>query len=214
MFTMKRSLRKSTKVALVCLTVLLLLGSLAGYGYAKYRSDVVMTGSVQYRNQLVSGFRLLEHKAEAGEDGAYTAASDLVAEQAYYLIPGTELPMDPYISIEGKTDVKAMLFLEVVPTALDSSLRYAVTEDWTLLEGVRGGKGGQVYAYQGGKVLDGAQEETDFTVQILQGNKVTLGTAPVNGGAESLEFCGYLIQTPEETASAAEVFTGKITPAP
>lgn len=196
--------RKLSRGLLIACLVLLILSVFAGGAYSKYRKKVVMTDEIQYSSRLVQEFRLMEHK-KVMKDGAYQLSEETTDSDSTLYIPGAVIPMDPSLSITGKTSIPALLYVEVVDNNPEDVLRYELTADWTQLEGVTGYYGGTVFVFRDGQELtDSTGEDLLASIPILQNGEVTLGEEPVSQ-AEALQFCGYLIQT-EEDQSPAELF--------
>lgn len=172
-------------VPALLLLVLLIAGSIAGYALGRYRTELVMTGSVTGRTQLAEGFRLTAVRS----DGR-TADSETLGEEAF-LIPGTGLNLR--LSVEGKTEIPACLYVEVTG-ALDET---ALTDAWRRLEGVSGKHGGAVYAYR--TVLDGTEPELELPLL-----RSPLTASPADSQAEPLSFCGYLLQITTEADRAED----------
>lgn len=170
---MKFFQKKKFLIPVLLLLILLIAGSIAGYAIGKYRTEVVMTGSVTASTRLVDSFRL---SAVRKADGA---SSEEPEADTAYLIPGTELGFN--LQIQGKSDVGAYLYVEVTGEGAE------LTEDWRRLDNVVGKHGGAVYAYS--KLLDGS--DPDLTVPLL---KKGLSPASDEAVPSPLSFCGYLLQ--------------------
>ncbi len=200
----KRSRGKILSIVLIVLLVVAIVASVASYVYGKYRTEVLLTGTAR-KTSLAGSFTLQMQEMMMEEDGSYTAGDAAVTEQTNYLIPGTAIPQSPVITIQGKTDVPCYLYLEVLADNEEEKASCALTDDWTLLENVRGLKGGEVYVYQKGEKLTSSVGAV-FTTQVLR-DGISAERIPAEKAAE-LSFCGYLIQVTE--GSPAEVFTQKL----
>ena len=160
---MKLSFR--TRVVLLILLVALLIG-LISFADAKYAKKIIHTGSVTISARLAESMELLEHKVERQPDGSYMLdTSKTVDANTYELIPGVDIPKDPFITIKNKTDIGAYLFVEVVGgqnvgTEEDARIRYQMTDDWQLLSDVTGKHNGTVYAYTGGGTVPAVLDST------------------------------------------------------
>lgn len=187
--------------------VLLAVGSsLAGVSYAKYRTTSLLTGQLQYTNQLAQSFVLTQKDRTVDPDGAYRADANTVQQVEYFLIPGITLPQEPSLQITGKTEIPAYLYVEVQAENLDAKLSYRLTGDWIKLDGLKGAHGGQMYVYKNQLLTDQSQGLED--IPILDGG-LTLEDVPIAGQPETLSFYGYLLQaTAEDTA--AELFRNRI----
>lgn len=149
---------------------------------------------------------LKEHEATANDKGVYTLGKAEVTSNSYKVLPGVDLPKDPFITISEKSDVASYLYVEVVDKLGENSgLSYALTDDWTKLEGLTGVNGGAVYVYKDSMLITDKNAPT--TVSILKGNVVTVGQ-DVNVGEDGVDitFYGYMAQA-SAGADAAAAYT-------
>ena len=175
----------------------------------KYTTEDRVVGTFQVSNRLAARFALQEHKAIQGTDGSYTLhATELVKSNTYELIPGLTIPKDPYISVTDKTSIPAYIYLEVLSSSVSAEVTFSVNGTvWTLLDGVTGPHGGDVYTYSAG-LVDETTSGLD-RIPILTGDSFTLSRLPITTGSrEVLTFYGYMIEPTTETATAASTFTG------
>ena len=159
---------------------LVILISLSGYAYAKYVTQQKLEGNLQITANL-GKVTLQEHQAEKDENGKYTLTGTAVSANAYTtVLPGLDIPKDPYVTVTNKSPMPAYLFIEVwdnIPLTLIGSeqkklIDYTVdTTNWKMI-GTYGGK--NVYVYTGGT---GEAKEITADVaatKILVGDKVTV----------------------------------------
>ena len=169
---------------------------------AKYVTSIKVKGSVTFSQgaDIADSMTLLESPAVQNTDGSYTlnTSADKVTENTYTVMPGVDIPKDPKITIENKTSVPSYLYIEVIKSAdFPSTVKYSLTSDWSLLSGVTGKEGGDVYVYQGSAFSS--------PIGILAGDKIIVSDQYA-GDAFSLNFHGYLLQkTGSDTA--AQTFT-------
>ena len=148
---------------------------------------------------------LKEHEATANDKGVYTLGTAEVTSNSYKVLPGVDLPKDPFITISEKSDVASYLYVEVVDNlGANSGLSYALTSDWTKLD-VKGANGGAVYVYKDSMLI--TNENAPATVFILKDNVVTVGQ-DVNVGNDGVDitFYGYMAQA-SAGADAAAAYT-------
>ncbi len=148
---------------------------------------------------------LKEHEATANDKGVYTLGTAEVTSNSYKVLPGVDLPKDPFITISEKSDVASYLYVEVVDNlGANSGLSYALTSDWTKLD-VKGANGGDVYVYQNGLLI--TEVNAPATVSILKDDVVTVGQ-DVNVGEDGVDitFYGYMAQA-SAGADAAAAYT-------
>lgn len=184
------------RVRLILLVAVLsvILGGLIGGVAAKYTWSTEITGTVTFSAKLAEGILLKEHKAGKNLDGSYTLdANTEVSTNAYTLLPGLDIPKDPFITVSGKTPIEAYLFVEVAESAdLDTDiLSYTLDDHWTPLS-VSGKNGGNVYVYN--SILDGSS--ADLTVNILKGRTLTVSQKLKTAKAtNALTFYGFMAET-------------------
>lgn len=175
---------------LLIIAVSVLIGSAVG----KYRRSFTLEqATVTFTAKLAESVTLQEHKANRQPDGSYELdENSTVAEMEYTLIPGLDVPKDPYVTIINKTPIDSYLFVEVCPIlpVIDGQdvIEFSVdTEHWLKLD-ITGKNGGTVYVYttNGSEpavvdenvpaetvTLEGVDKKR-FTVSILEGNTITV----------------------------------------
>ena len=201
----KKTLLTILAVMLVC--CIAVAGTLAVL-FAKTSEPVVNTFTAT--SQLVNGdFTLKEHIAAKQNDGSYTLTDALtnntVTGNHYDVLPRTDLPKDPYITIIGKTNAPAYLYVEVVD-GLPSGMHYNMASCWTRLEGVTGNNGGVIYVYNNGTPID--ENSTGLeNIAIIAGNTIKVDDVPglAEGQKVSLSFYAYLGQA--SVGTPAEAYT-------
>ena len=211
----KKTLLTILAVMLVC--CIAVTGTLAVL-FAKTSEPVVNTFTAAGDGKLVTGdFTLKEHIAAKQNDGSYTLTDALtnntVKGNDYYVLPRTDLPKDPFITITGKTNAPAYLYVEVVD-GLPSGMHYAMADCWTRLEGVTGNNGGVIYVYNNGTPID--EKSTGLeNISIIKNNTITVDDVPglPEGQKVELSFYAYLGQASVGNAAQAYVKCFPTTPA-
>lgn len=224
--TKKNNTRKY--ILLISVTALLIAGLVVGLSQAKYKTEKIMTGKVRFTAKLAENLAIQEHSAEREHDGSYKLLidEDPVQDQAYKLMPGVDVPKDPFITVTGKTELPGWLFVEVVPGAdFPAEVTYAVrsSEDATADDpgywidtGLTGDHGGKVYVYYKSIVTADTQTTsgegdaaattlTEFYVLATdgRGNTLTVSQDLDRETNAKLDFYAYLCQviTQPEAAS-------------
>lgn len=176
---------------------------------AKYKTERLIAGEVDYTNTLAESFKLLDKPVVQQEDGSYKLDESAEAEPtdgfSYKLIPGITIPAAPYVEITGKTEIPAYLYLEVENTG---SAALTFDSKWTEIN-VTGKRGGTVYVYDNGTVLTGDDEEAvdvypTFTVD-------TLSKYPDDLTEGKVKVYAYLLQKVEDT-NAEDTYSQAPTP--
>lgn len=168
---------------LLLLAATLLCSLLIGGAVGKYLTRVPVRGQVTFTAKLAENVTLLEHAVIQDNTGKCTLnMNETTHVNNYLIIPGLDIPKDPWITVEGKTPLKAYLFLEVVETDSVSGdpdsasvITYSLEDHWMKLNGVTGQNNGTVYVYaedSNPKLLDHNNAPDAFTVTILKSNTV------------------------------------------
>lgn len=178
----------------VCAFVLICALSVTGtLAYLHAKTDPVTNTFVAAGGgKLCDSIELKEHSVSADEAGLYTLGGDEVAGNSYTVLPGVNVPKDPFIRVNGKTDAAAFVYVEIINTN-PQTLIFEVDDTWTLLPDVAGPMGGDVYVYG-----DCVQTTTGTqTYNIIKDKTVTLADGELSftqGSNDSLKFYGYIAQ--------------------
>lgn len=198
----KKTLLTILAVMLVC--CIAVAGTLAVL-FAKTSEPVVNTFTAT--SQLVTEFTLKEHIAAKQTDGSYEltgeTTNNTVTGNHYDVLPKTDLPKDPYITITEKTNAPAYLYVEVVGE-LPTGMHYDMADCWTKLDGVTGNHNGVIYVYNNGTPID--DESTGLeNIAIIAGNTITVDDEPglADDQTVSLSFYAYLGQASVGTPAQA-----------
>ena len=207
----KTNKKKYLTIASVLLAVVLIIGLVVGLTSAKYKTEKRLTGDVKFTVKLADKILIQEHEAVRQPDGSYALnMNKIVEEQSYLLMPGVDIPKDPYITVEGKTPIPAYLYVEIVEGSnFPATVTYNVTTDWKLLnltdeEGrpIAGPNGGKVYVYndvitdENAKTTDGKPVEFQVLDYVNGSTTDTLEvSAAIPRGTEAtLNFYAYICQ--------------------
>lgn len=208
-------------VLLIGLTVLLAAAAIGTTVGAKYVKEIRIPCRLIIEANLADRIAVLEHEPLRQPDGAYLLGSNEVSESEFVLMPGVDAARDPFIRIEGKSDIPAYVYIEVVST-LDEKVTFELIDEvWEKLDGVTGQNGGEIYAYCDTVASDNGQ---DITIPLLDGSIVTVSHTYIaaDEAETELSFYPYMARA-DEDRTAAECFdknmigfgdTGKYTPAP
>lgn len=198
--------------ALVLVCVISISGTLA-YLKVTTQTPVVNTFVAAGGGSLLEAtgsFVLDESKANKVGNVYELDTATRVTENSYEVLPGASVPKDPTITVTGKNDVAAYLYVEIVDGT--SNIDWDVTGDWTRLDGVTGNYDGAVYVYKDmlanpTNVEGGAT----YTITVLEGDKVTIGNADDLGlgDGKTMTFYAYLAQAviDDAVADATTVYT-------
>ena len=181
---------KKKKIFIVVAACLLLLTVSAGgtLAYLTYRTaEVKNTLTVGDILQPDDSFDLIEHEAtDSDRDGIYTLTSTETTENTYVVLPGVDLPKDPFVRTGKVLALDAYVFVEVVDETSDA-LTVIVDDSWTLVD-VTGSHGGDVYTI--GICQAGT---TALSKTILKNNEILVADATI-ADPGTVSFYGYMIQ--------------------
>lgn len=192
----KKTLTMIMAVALAC--VLSVAGTLA---YLTATTDTVTNTFAAQGLIDAENFDLKEHKAvaDATNPGTYTLNDEEVTSNDYDVVPGIDLPKDPFVRVKA-LKANAYLFIEVVDTT-PNTLTATIDSAWQDT-GVTGKHGGEVYTLASGALT--AAADMNMTQNILAGDKVVVDANYVGADGQNLVFYGYLAQAAGfENAAAA-----------
>ena len=163
---------------------------------AKYMTSVPLTGTVTFNAQLADNVTLQEHKALRNVDGSYSLGTETTDKNSYSVMPGVDIPKDPYFTITNKSSIDTYLYVEIVDNSPDT-VTYNLTDDWINLN-IQGRK---VYVY------NGTFQGNPQIIHILSDNKVYVSDQYNPASKKfNLKFYGYMVQK-EVGKDAAGIFT-------
>lgn len=201
-------MKKNFRTRLRLLIVLsLLLFCLIGFAVGKYimTFKAADTITVTFSNNLADIFEVRESEATRNTTtGAYTLdeSKPVTAGQTYVLIPGVDIDKDPYVYIEGRSEIPANLYIEIVDSldTVDGTklIDYTVRSDlWEVNTTYKPDSTGTVYKYKE-TVTDGGYDK----YPILSNNTVTVSqhvkskNITADGDTDLLKIYAYLEEIP------------------
>lgn len=199
----KKSMKKSLAIVLAMLLVCVI--SVAGtLAYLQASSGPVENtfevGTLFDDTTEGAGLDLKEHQADYKNDGVYVLKDgregrELVETQKNeykQVLPGVDLPKDPFVRVKGLDVDSAYLFVEVVGLN-NLSPNFSASVDpanWTVTS-LSGAHGGTVYVYN---TADGRITDDIESANILLDNVVEVKENCSAGAVANLNFYGYIIQ--------------------
>ena len=197
----KKQIRTRWLIAAAAVLLLLFMLGMIRFVRAKYAQDTSVEGRVIFTASLAEDVILRESTAQRQTDGSYQLTEPYVLENTYVLMSGVDIPKDPHILIQGKTNIPAYLFVEIEDTVGNDALTWAVDE--TLWEAVPGTQ--NVYVYK--TVLDSTPQSP---IYILKDNRLDI-SQHLNCDGRTIEgvltFRVKLIQK-YENADPAQAYKG------
>ena len=188
---------KSAAVLAVC-AIAAAVGVLIMTGIqAKYMTSVPLSGTVRFNAQLADNVTLQEHKALRNVDGSYSLGTETTDKNSYSVMPGVDIPKDPYFTITNKSSIDAFLYVEIVDSSPDpDTVIYNLTTDWEKLDI----QNRNVYVYKG--VFQGNTQD----IPILNNNMIYISDQ-YDPASENfnLKFYGYMVQI-EDGKEAKDIF--------
>lgn len=148
-------------------------------------------------------FELLEHGI-TGKPGEYTLTAEEVSENEYTVMPGVNIPKDPFVRVNSPVGVDVYLFVEVVDGTGEQLTVTVDSAKWTKLAGVTGTHGGDVYTLASGRLTAGS---TLDATHILADDEIVVANATIVAPGK-VTFYGYLIQAAGFTSAEDAAVTG------
>lgn len=148
-------------------------------------------------------FELLEHGI-TGKPGEYTLTAEEVSENEYTVMPGVNIPKDPFVRVNSPVGVDVYLFVEVVDGTGEQLTVTVDSAKWTKLAGVTGTHGGDVYTLASGRLTAGS---TLDATHILADDEIAVANATIVAPGQ-VTFYGYLIQAAGFTSAEDAAVTG------
>ena len=202
---------KKRKFPLTIILIFVLLGILIGSVAAKYIYSEDLSAKVIFTAELADALLVQEHEAVRQLDGSYTLNTNLLPKDekkgnSYELLPGLDVPKNPFVTVVNKTPIGAYLYIEVIDTT-NGAITYEIdTDNWTKLSIT----GREVYVYEDGTILTNKNCPTE-AILILKDNKVTVSQTLLTKNTEAadvLTFSAYLYEV-HDGKTATEIFTEK-----
>lgn len=135
-------------------------------------------GTVTVNARLANSLAVQESKAVRQADGTYKLDDKtIVNSNEYYLIPGVDIPKNPYVVIEGKTPIPAHLYL-TVQNVTNEAITYELHDCWVR----QGSSNTYVYCADGTTPTE-ITADPDQVIYILKDNKVYVKQTLLGGGA-------------------------------
>lgn len=146
-----------------------------------------------------------------GDDGALTSSRTDSGNDDYKMLPGTDLPKDPKVTVKAKSEA-CWLFVKIEESAnFRSFMSYDVNSNWAVLDAT---KYPGVYYYNGTALNSYITADKEF--EVLTNNKVSVKSGVTKGmftasgyTAPTLKFTAYAVQKDGfNTAAAAWAVVG------
>ena len=162
------------RLVLLCAIVVILLAAFVGSSLGKYKTTIELSSNVSFSAKLADELILQETIAQKQTDGSYRLVGGSTTNNQYILLPGVNIPKDPYVEIIGKTDIPASLFIEIVDEIGNEAISYKIKDCWLKLEGATGKNSGEVYVYAEGGSAKTISSDISY-IDILERNQVVVG---------------------------------------
>lgn len=200
-----KTLSFKAKAVILSITELILVSVCGSIAYLQSKSDTVVN-TFTYGKLVEGEFKLLEHEAVLQADGSYKLTETEVLRNEYKVVPGCELPKDPFIKVT--VTEKAYLFL-VVCDSLPKEVSWNIdTDNWEALtheEGKQVSFDGKnpVYVYKGNgasrdNLIPANTELNADNTNIIFNQKILVpegfNVSDIQAGNDELRFAAYLVQ--------------------
>ena len=159
-----RKLNWFKRPALLVLALVIAI-SAAVWVYAKYIYQETIHGSLTITAKL-GEITVLEHQAVRNKDGSYQLNANEVRENLYYLIPGLDIPKDPFVRLTDHSSLPVYVFIKVDTNLTGAhQVAYQLRSCWQPVAGTT-----NIYVY----CVDDAPfpVTSDMEILILENNLV------------------------------------------
>ena len=212
---MNENRRRINRGLLIGLAVqLVILAVVGGFVYSKYVKQDKLNGTLNITAEL-GKIQLLEHEAVKTDKGDYIFTEILLPTETKkgntydHVLPGLDIPKDPYIKVEGKTPIPAYIFVEVVADEnfdeynghVQNKLAYSLTSSWKKLD-IAGENGGTVYVYVDGEGNPIKVTGNIFELHILVDDKIIVSQKVSIDPPAKLKFYATMAQAYSNDAVA------------
>ena len=190
MFKKKLSKQGKLTVLIIALSLVVVGATVAGVVSAKYIKQIRTDGSITVSAKLADSIEVKEHEATRNTDGTYTLGTAEVTSNSYMLMPGVDIPKDPFVRVTGYTGMPAYLFVKVEST-LPDNVTFALANGWTALPD----NAGVYYRELENSVPAQGALEIPVLAADNSGNTLTVSDKLVRPGqAYTLSFTAYIAQ--------------------
>ncbi len=222
--------KKNLFLALLAMVLVCAISVTGTMAYLTNTTDkpVINTFMASGDGKLADSITLLEHVAvdekEGVKDGIYELTSTTTEANSYDVLPGTDLPKDPYITITNKTTAPAYLYVDVVGKAelAEAGLTFEMDDCWKEIEVDGAANEGTVYVYCDAQTKEPVvlnDPTADLSeINIIKGEVIKVDSRNENvklTDEKELTFYAYLAQASvtftedektETSSDAAKVF--------
>ena len=203
MFKKKLTKKGWMTVLMIALSLIVVSAAIAGVVSAKYVKQLQTPGKITVSAKLADKIEVKEHEATRGTDGTYTLGTAEVETNSYMLMPGVDIPKDPFVRVTGYTGMPAYLFVKIDNT-LPGTVTFTPASGWIELDAT---SCPGVYYRELGKNSVPAQGALEIPVLSADnsGNTLTVSDRLARPGqAYTLSFTAYIAQkVTGQTAAAA-----------
>lgn len=200
----------STRMFVTLVAVMLVLGGAVGGTLAWLTAQTAPVVNTFTVGDV--GIELKEHKYDPDTNTLET--NMVVTENTYKILPGTDLPKDPYVTVNSDSEA-CWLFLKVEEENFIDGLSYSLFDFWTKVSGetnVYYVKSPNTSQYPAETYPDGGPVTKGYTFAILNSNKIIVSgditqeqLEALDGKTPQLKFTAYAIQY-EGITSAADAW--------
>ena len=187
--------RKRLLSAIVVLSMILVC--LCTVAYAKYMESIAVGGGTVTISADIGTIYLQEHEAVRNAHGAYELTDEPGENKYYILMPGVDIPKDPYVTVKKTSTLEAYVFIKV-DAELPDGVSFQLTDVW---QAVKGKSGVYVYCQNGEPVKVVGDIES---IPVLKDNKIFV-SQKYQGGECQFQITAYLYQV-AAGQDAAEVY--------
>jgi len=202
----KKTNSKILSLLSVLLMTVIAITIVVGVVSAKYVNERHIPGKITIKADLAKEIEVFEHTISGNPDVYELTTEETTQGNTYRLMPGVDVPKDPYVRIKGYTGVNAYVYVELISDADPRYVTFSLSDKWVKLDSITNRK---IYYYTG--TLQAADL---IELEILDGKGLTVNYGLPRKTDAFIKFDAFIAQRTNavSAADAAAVFNANFTP--
>jgi len=203
----KKTNSKILSLLSVLLMTVIAITIVVGVVSAKYVTERHIPGKITIKADLAKEIEVFEHTISGNPDVYELTTEETTQGNTYRLMPGVDVPKDPYVRIKGYTGVNAYVYVELISDADPTYVSFSLSDKWVKLASIADGR--NIYYYTG--TLQAADL---IELEILDGKGLTVNYGLPRATDAFIKFDAFIAQRTNDAsaADAAAVFNANFTP--
>ncbi len=196
--------RRRLLATIAVLSVILV--SLCSAVYAKYVKTDTISGTLNITADI-GNISVKEHLYIQNADGSYSQTDTLLPNGSnigneYVLIPGVDIPKDPFVVVEKPNDIPVYIFLIINEAPKEDTVTWVMENDWQHIPLSKDHYSGSgwVYVYTGSGTDPAVVTDSMPKIPVLKNNQIIVSQFLLqpDGGkiytSQTISFTAYMYQ--------------------